>query len=86
MRQLVEEVEEMAKDIVTPCVNRKKLELEVSKYLHEDEKVRTDILMTKDELQVQLEKELRCNFNLERNVTTSPENLREENACWTWGG
>ena len=80
MRQRVERVEELAKDIVAACVDKKKIEMEGCKYLHEDRELHTDVLMILGELQVRLEKELRCNFNLESDVTPSPEDLNEQNA------
>ena len=62
----MERVEEIAKEVVAACVDSNKLEMEGCKYLYKNEELHTDVLMILGEVQVRLEKELRCNFNLKK--------------------
>ena len=86
LRQRVERVEEIGKNVVSACVDKEKVREGGLDYICSDDDLRTDVQMFLGELRLRLEKELKCNFKLDKSVTPSPEDIEEENQEVTTSG
>ena len=79
MRQRVERVEEVAKNVLSACIDKQQVRKGGSDYIISDIDLRTDVYTFLGELRLKLEKELKYNFSLiEENVTPSPDEIQEE--------
>ena len=78
LRQRVERVEEIGKQVVSACIDKKKVREGGLDYIVSDDNLRTDVQTFLCELRLRLEKELKCNFKMDESVTPSPEEIVEE--------
>ena len=78
LRQHVERVEEIGKQVVSACIDKKKVREGGLDYILSDDNLRTDVQTFLCELRLRLEKDLKCNFKLDESVSPSPEDIVEE--------